>query len=130
MKHLKSISLFSGIVAAVAACISLFTASSDQATEGNNSPIISGNGNTVNFGGLSLDPESIKKNKPNISQEQYQLLQQGMTYQEVLDIVKVPGVESGTTGRLKIYTWGTATYIYMTISFVDGKLHSKNQSGL
>ncbi|WP_217474733.1 hypothetical protein [Stutzerimonas stutzeri] len=130
MKHLKLISLVSGIVAAIAACISLFTANSDQTTKGNNSPIISGNGNTVNFGGLSLDSENIKKSKPNISLEQYQLLQQGMTYQEVLDIVKVPGVESSSTGRIKIYTWGTATYIYMTISFVDGKLHSKSQSGL
>ncbi len=130
MKNLKITALIAGIIGAAATCISLFSSSSDQIINSNNSPNISGNGNTVNYGGLNLDPESIRKNKPNISLEQYQALKQGMTYHEVLDIVKIPGTESGTTDRIQTYTWGTTTYIYMVISFVDGKLHSKNQNGL
>lgn len=130
MKHLKIVALCAGIIGAIAACISLFTANSGQATSGANSPNIEGNGNTVNYGGLHIDQDAIKSQKPDISTEQYQSLKEGMTYQEVLAVVKIPGTESATSGRVQTYTWGTAAYIYMVLSFVDGKLHSKSQSGL
>lgn len=130
MKHLKIAALCAGIIGAIAACISIFTANGGQTTSGSNSPNIEGNGNTVNYGGLHIDQDSIKKHKPNISIEQYQALKEGMTYQEVLAVVKISGTESATLERVQTYTWGTETYIYMVISFVDGKLHSKSQSGL
>lgn len=130
MKHLKIAALFATIIGASAACISLLTSNGEQVANGANSPNIKGDGNTVNYGGLNIDPESLKKNKPNISMEQFQAITDGMTYQEVLDIIGIPGTESAVTGPVKIYTWGTESYIYMTASFVNGKLHSKSQSGL
>lgn len=130
MKHLKIAALFATIIGASAACISLFTGDGEQITSGTNSPNIKGDGNTVNYGGLNIDSESISKNKPNISREQFQTIKDGMTYQEVLDIVKVPGTESAVAGSVKTYTWGTESYVYMVISFVNGKVHSKSQSSL
>lgn len=130
MKHLKIAALFATIIGASAACISLFTGDSEQIASGANSPNIKGDGNTVSYGGLNIDHENISKNKPNISREQFQAITDGMTYQEVLDIVKVPGTESAVAGQVKTYTWGTESYVYMVISFVNGKVHSKSQSGL
>lgn len=49
-----------------------------------------------------------------------------MSYQEVMDIVRVPGKEAATNGTVQVYTWGNEAYVYMTVTFVDGKVHSKS----
>lgn len=53
-----------------------------------------------------------------------------MSYQEVLEIVKIPGTVSAVAGPVKTYTRGVESYIYMVISFIDGNPHSKSQTGL
>lgn len=132
MNSTKKLALYLGILGSVATCVSVFNTSSadTQTSSGQNSPNINGNNNSINYGGLILDPEAIKKHKPNISTSQYAQLKTGMTYDEVLDIVKVPGSEAGASMNVTTYTWGTETYVYMTATFVDGKLQSKSQSGL
>lgn len=93
-----------------------------------NSPVISGNGNTVNYQSQTGFPsaETIRAQRPNISERQYQAIQPGMTYDEVLEIVKIPGKEAASTGRVQVYTWGTEVYVYMTVTLVDGKVQSKS----
>ncbi|WP_312678962.1 hypothetical protein [Stutzerimonas nitrititolerans] len=127
MKKLQTVAAIATILGAIAAGISLFK-TGGQFTSAPNSPNISGNGNTVNYNGLLL--QGIEENKPDISLEQYKALKTGMTYEEVLTVIKIPGTESASSGSVQTYTWGTATYIYLLITFVNGRLHSKNQSGL
>ena len=130
-KTIKSISLWAGIIGSIATCLSFLTQStSAQSTTGDYSPAVNGNGNTINYGGLDFNPEAIHKNKPNITIDQYNELKPGMTYAEVLDIIKIPGTQSAMSNNIEIYTWGNATYVYLMLTFVDGKLQSKNQSSL
>jgi hypothetical protein len=49
-----------------------------------------------------------------------------MTYEQVLDIVKIPGKEATSGGNVQIYTWGTEVYVYMVVTLVDGKVQSKS----
>lgn len=130
-KSIKTISLWTGIIGAIATCLSFLTQStSAQSTTGNYSPAVNGNGNTINYGGLNFNPEAIRKNKPNITLDQYNALKPGMTYAETLEIIKIPGTQSAMSNNVETYTWGNATYIYLVLTFVNGKLHSKSQSSL
>ncbi len=73
------------------------------------------------------DLETVRANSPNISDEQYAEIKQGMTYEEVLDIVKIPGRESASLGNSVVYTWGNELYVYMVVTLVDGKVQSKGR---
>lgn len=130
MVNVKKISVYAGILGASASVAALMMpdAAVSQTTTGANSPAISGNGNTVNYQSHTGFPsaEMIRAQRPNISDQQYQAIQPGMTYQEVLDIVKIPGKEAASNGRVQVYTWGTEIYVYMTVTLVDGKVQSKS----
>jgi len=102
-----------------------------QTTTGDNSPNIQGNNNTINQNiGLTLDQELIRSQKPNITVSQFNQLKMGMTYEEVLKIVKIPADNTHSSDMVKMYTWGTETYIYMMLTFINDALDNKSQSGL
>lgn len=128
MVNMKKIGLYTGILGALASVGALVLPEKavSQSTSGNNSPAISGNGNSVNYQGGFPDLETIKAQRPNISDQQYAAIKPGMTYEEVLDIVKIPGKEAATGGNVQIYTWGTELYVYMTVTMTDGKVQSKS----
>ncbi|KAA0988637.1 hypothetical protein FQ192_16490 [Pseudomonas sp. ANT_J12] len=90
-------------------------------------PVISGSGNSVNYQSGFPDLQTIQAQRPNISNEQYAAIKPGMTYQQVLDIVKIPGRETANSGSVVIYTWGNELYVYMMFTMVDGKLQSKGR---
>jgi hypothetical protein len=73
MPNLKRIGLYTGILGALASVATLVlpTQAVSQSSSGNNSPIISGNGNNVNYQSSFPDPETIRAQRPNISDDQY-----------------------------------------------------------
>ncbi|WP_423204037.1 hypothetical protein PGC34_20020 [Pseudomonas kribbensis] len=129
MANMKTIGLYAGILGALASVGALILPSQavSSSTSGNNSPVISGNGNTVSYQSVFPDMETIKAQRPNISDEQYAAIKPGMTYEQVLDIIKIPGKETSTSGNVQVYTWGTELYIYMMVTLLDGKVHSKSR---
>jgi len=129
MANMKKVALYAGIVGALASVGTLLlpTSASSQSTTGANSPAISGNGNSVNYVSGFPDLKTIQAQRPNISDEQYDAIKTGMSYQQVLDIVKIPGRESSSNGNILVYTWGNELYIYMMVTLIDGKVHSKHR---
>ncbi|WP_312592703.1 REP-associated tyrosine transposase [Stutzerimonas nitrititolerans] len=117
MKKLQTVAAIATTLGAIAAGISLFK-TGGQSTSAPNSPNISGNGNTVNYNGLLL--QGIEENKPDISLEQYKALKTGMTYEEVLAVIKIPGTESASSGPVKTYTWGTPDHMHCVWTLPDG----------
>ncbi|SEC97774.1 hypothetical protein SAMN04490199_6343 [Pseudomonas marginalis] len=114
-----------GALASVVALV-LPTPAVSHSSSGNNSPVISGNGNNVNYQSGFLDLETIRAQRPNISDQQYAAIKPGMTYEQVLDIVKIPGKEAASSGNVQVYTWGTEVYVYMVVTLVNGKVESKS----
>lgn len=129
MVSIKKVALYTGILGALASVGTLLLpqAAVSQSSTGNNSPVISGNGNNVNYVSGFPSLQTIQAQRPNISDEQYAAIKVGMTYQDVLDIVKIPGRESANNGNVVIYTWGNELYVYFMVTMVDGKVHSKHQ---
>jgi hypothetical protein len=128
MTNIKKIGVYAGILGALAsvAALVLPTKAVSQSSSGNNSPVISGNGNNVNYQSGFPDLETIRAQRPNISDQQYAAIKPGMSYEQVLDIVKIPGKEAGSNGNVQVYTWGTEIYVYMIVTLVDGKVKSKS----
>jgi hypothetical protein len=128
MVNIKKVGLYAGILGAMASVGALVLPDKavSQSSSGINSPVISGSGNSVTYKNGFPDLETIKAQRPNISDEQYRAIKPGMTYQQVLDVVKIPGKESGVSGNVQVYTWGTEIYVYMTVTLVNGKVHSKS----
>ena len=63
--------------------------------------------------------------------EEYLAIETGMTYEEVCGIIGSEGIESATSGNIKIYDWdGDKKYSHVSITFVDNMMHSKVQAGL
>ncbi|WP_141687947.1 hypothetical protein [Pseudomonas sp. 44 R 15] len=92
------------------AALVLPTPAVSHSSSGNNSPVISGNGNNVNYQSGFPDIETIKAQRPNISDQQYAAIKSGMTYEQVLNIVKTPGKEAASRGNMRegrkfTYTW-------------------------
>ncbi|MGC5699260.1 hypothetical protein J4P02_03540 [Pseudomonas sp. NFXW11] len=129
MVNMKKVALYVGAVGALASVGAwlLPTSASSQSTTGNNSPAISGNGNSVNYVSGFPDLKTIQAQRPNISDEQYDAIKKGMSYQQVLDIVKIPGREVSSNDNVIVYTWGNELYIYMMVTLIDGKVHSKHR---
>ena len=70
-----------------------------------------------------------------VTPEEYQKVQTGMTYDEVVQIVGVQGQEhkmgTGTPTGEKVYSWDNSDGTYMSATFGgDGKLTAKTDSGL
>lgn len=129
MVNMKKVALYTGILGALASIGTLVLPEKavSHSSSGNNSPVIRGDGNSVNYQGGFPDLETVRANRPNISDEQYAEIKQGMTYEEVLDIVKIPGRESASLGNAVSYTWGNELYVYMVVTLVDGKVQSKGR---
>ncbi|MBN6772573.1 hypothetical protein JRG42_17075 [Pseudomonas granadensis] len=83
-----------------------------HSSSGNNSPVISGNGNNVSYQSGFPDLETIRAERPNISDQQYAAIKPGMTYEQVLDIVKIPRKEAVSGGNVQVYTWDGGVRIY------------------
>lgn len=128
MGNLKKVGLYTGFLGALASVGTLVLPekAASQSTSGHNSPIISGNGNSITYENGFPTLETVRAQGPQISDEQYNSIRVGMTYPEVLSIVKVPGKETATNGRAQVYTWGTEVYINMMVTFVDGRVFSKS----
>lgn len=127
MANIKKIGVYAGILGALASVAALVLPSKaiSQSSSGNNSPVISGNGNNVSYQSGFPDLETIRAQRPNISDQQFAAIKPGMSYEQVLDIVKIPGKEASSGGNVQVFTWGTEIYVYMVVTFVDGKVHSK-----
>lgn len=127
MANMKRIGLYTGILGALAsvAALVLPTQAVSNSSSGSNSPVISGNGNSVNYQSGFPDLDTIKAQRPDISDQQYAAIKPGMTYEQVLDIVKIPGKEASSGENVQIYTWGTEVYVYLVVTMVGGKVQSK-----
>lgn len=127
MANMKRIGLYTGILGALAsvAALVLPTQAVSNSSSGSNSPVISGNGNSVNYQSGFPDLDTIKAQRPDISDQQYTAIKPGMTYEQVLDIVKIPGKEASSGENVQIYTWGTEVYVYLVVTMVGGKVQSK-----
>jgi hypothetical protein len=102
--------------------------------------------NSTNFlGGVSNQTASLNDNlqnslttvppapiQPDISMSDYQKIQNGMTYQEVVNILGKEGEERSSSSYYTIYLWndGTGSGGNLTASFTNGRLTSKSQIGL
>lgn len=102
--------------------------------------------NSTNFlGGLSNQTASLNNNlqnsltpvpsaplQPDISMSDYQKLQTGMTYKDVVNILGKEGEERSSSASFAIYSWkdGTGSGANLTASFRNGRLTSKSQIGL
>jgi len=128
MANIKKLGLYLGMASSLATIAALVIP--NQAASRNeshvNSPTITGNGNNVSYQQGFPDLETIRAQRPNISDAQYAAIKPGMTYQQVLDIVKIPGKESASNGPVQIYTWGTEIYVYMTVTLINGRVQSKS----
>ena len=69
-----------------------------------------------------------------ITRAEYDQIKEGMTYDEVVAIVGGPGEESSTSdiGGMSSasYTWKGGVTDFCLVTFIDGKMSSKTQSGL
>jgi hypothetical protein len=68
--------------------------------------------------------------RSTISRAQYQVLQDGMSYQEVVQILGRPGVESGRAGNYVDYLWYNPDGSALAAGFVDGRMTVKNPAML
>ena len=77
-----------------------------------------------------LDPNELRK--MGVTLAQYERLQQGMTYQQVVSILGVEGLKSRPNEAGEVtYMWGGAEFnSRMEATFQNGKLIQKIQSGL
>jgi hypothetical protein len=65
-----------------------------------------------------------------ISMAQYQSIQPGMSYQEVVKLLGRTGVESGSAENVASYHWLNADESMVAIVFTNGQVGSKVQHGL
>lgn len=124
------------IVGSTFSVIGFFTSQQfNQISYGSNSPIIHSNGS------VSVDIDStpkgkdwfdeLEKNRPNISKEQFLSLKKGMTYDEVVELIKIEGVVQSQSDFGSNYAWGKYPFYYMYATFDKGnKLEYAVNSGL
>jgi len=79
---------------------------------------------------LKLEEADTLLRKSAISMSQYATIQDGMSYQEVVEIFGRHGVERGKTGNIAQYSWQNADRSMAAITFVDGRVMNKAQHGL
>lgn len=89
--------------------------------------------NTLNE--VTTDNTSDGAENVRVTLAQYEQIEDGMTYDEVVSIFggkETSSSESEIAGiKSKIMTWnGNATFSAVTIGFTDGKVSSKSQTGL
>jgi hypothetical protein len=68
--------------------------------------------------------------RSTISRAQYEALQDGMSYPEVVNILGRPGVESGRAGSYVTYPWYNPDGPALAAGFVDDRMTSKNPAML
>ena len=84
---------------------------------------------------ISRSHISVTYDTGEITLAQYNKLKEGMTYDEVYEVLGCDGdlvTETNMNGsNIKMYTWnGTVEGSYCNIGFTDGKVSSLSQSGL
>ncbi len=113
----------------------LISQSLSQSTSGDNSPNINGEGD-INVEIQSAPSgkdwfEEYEKHKPDISETQFKKLTPGLTYKQVIDIIKIEGVLQSESNTGSSYAWGKFPFIYMNATFdKSGKLIYAINSGL
>jgi hypothetical protein len=125
-----------GIVGSTFSVIGFFTSQQfNQTSYGPNSPIIHSNGSVK----VDIDStprgkdwfDELEKDRPNISKEQFLSLKKGMTYEEVVALVKMEGVVQSQAEFGSNYAWGNYPFHYMHASFdKNNKLEYAVNSGL
>jgi hypothetical protein len=65
-----------------------------------------------------------------ISMAQYDTIQTGMSYQEVVKILGRPGVEAASSQNGAGYRWQNADGSMVSVIFVNGRVGGKGQNGL
>lgn len=68
----------------------------------------------------------------NISKAEFEKIDEGMTYEEVVDIIGSKGELISSSGGAKMYSWkGNGTLgANANVTFLDGKVEGKAQTGL
>jgi hypothetical protein len=65
-----------------------------------------------------------------ISMAQYQAIQPGMSYPEVVKILGRPGVEGASSASVINYSWRNTDGSIVAVVFTNGQVGAKNQGGL
>lgn len=79
---------------------------------------------------LRVKPPTNKAvSSPDITREEYDAIQNGMTYEQVTQIVGSPGKSDGTNGPFSFYKWDDGGHFGVRMTFLDGKLTSKGSYG-
>ena len=84
--------------------------------------------NLVRQGKLKEADDLLKRS--TISMAQYEAIQDGMDYQQVVRIFGRPGVEKASGGPVASYGWSNADGSMVSITFINGQKKSKAQHGL
>ena len=98
------------------------TSNSNSATPSNNN---SSNNNSSNTSSSS---------KSNLTLEKYNQIKNGMSHQEVVEILGSEGIEQSSSGdgkyKVDSYKWEGDNYKFITVIFMGDKVNSKVQYGL
>jgi hypothetical protein len=65
-----------------------------------------------------------------ISMAQFQAIQTGMSYQEVVKVLGRPGVEGASGRNIINYTWRNLDWSMVGVLFVNGRVEVKTPAGL
>jgi len=122
---MKKGSLFSviALVGSVSSIATYFitTQSYTQNSNAQNSPNIASNAPvTIHYEGKTNSRDwfsEYEKNRPNISKYQYDQVKEGMSYKDVLGILKIEGTELRSSSSGRSYAWGKSPFFYLHISF-------------
>ena len=70
----------------------------------------------------------------NLTMEKYNKIQNGMSYQEVKDIIGREGTQTMSSGegkyKVESYKWEAEDYKFISVVFMGGKVNSKVQANL
>lgn len=71
---------------------------------------------------------NIKHKSLGITTKAFNVIQDGMTYEDVCKIIGSPGLLGSTTGSTTLYVWALSNGGGITIVFTDNKVRSKTGS--
>ena len=77
-----------------------------------------------------LEEADTRLRQSTISMAQFQALQPGMSYQEVVRVVGCPGEEISRGESILGYIWRNTDLSMVSVVFINGRMHNASQSGL
>jgi hypothetical protein len=80
--------------------------------------------------GKLKEADTLLRQPPAITTAQYQAIQPGISYQQVIKILGRPGEEAGRSEGMVSYIWKNADFSMLVVVFIDGRVHSMAPSGL